>query len=230
MTRDSFDWLSLLHTSTERFGDLVQDADPDAPVPTCPDWSLRDLVAHLGGVHRWAAHAVVEGNPDLRPEPPTETGPAELAAWYRRHAAQLLDVLTATAPDAHAWTLDDRDPTAQFWRRRQVHETVMHLWDAQTAIDHPEPIEPSLAWDGVLEVRDVMYPRQVRLGRIEPLSGALHLRATDVPGDAVMGDGEPVRVAGGAETLLRLLWHRADPEEHVSAPLARTLLSVAVTP
>ena len=32
----------------------------DAPVPTCPDWTVRDLVAHQGMVHRWAA-ALVRG-------------------------------------------------------------------------------------------------------------------------------------------------------------------------
>src|SRR6266704_1004706 len=27
-------------------------------LPTCPDWAVRDLVGHLGGVHRWAASFV----------------------------------------------------------------------------------------------------------------------------------------------------------------------------
>ena len=29
-------------------------AGPDDPVPSCPEWTVRDLVRHLGGVHRWA--------------------------------------------------------------------------------------------------------------------------------------------------------------------------------
>ncbi len=32
----------------------VAGADPDGTVPTCPDWTVRDLVRHMGGVHRWA--------------------------------------------------------------------------------------------------------------------------------------------------------------------------------
>ena len=75
----------------------------------------------------------------------------------------------------------------------------------------PRPIDPSLAWDGVLEVEDVIYPRQVRLDCIEPLAPAVRLVATDVPGDITIGDGEPVVVQDGAEVLLRLLWHRATP-------------------
>jgi uncharacterized protein (TIGR03083 family) len=173
---------------------------------------------------------VVEGSPDLRPEPPTDEGRSGLTAWYRRHASHLVDVLTSTATDAPAWTLDDRDPTAQFWMRRQVHETVMHAWDAENALGQPRPMDPSLAWDGVLEVRDVIYPRQVRLGRVQPLSRAVRVVGTDVSGDAVFGDGESIVLRDKAETLLRLLWHRADPHVHVSDRRARRLLSGALTP
>ena len=230
MTSESPDWLSLLRMHTERFADVVRDADLEAPVPTCPDWSVRDLVVHLGGVHQWATHAVVEGNPHLRPEPPIDQGRAELAAWYRRHASHLVDVLTPTASDAPAWTLDECDLTARFWRRRQVHETVMHAWDVDNALGRPEPMDPALAWDAVLEVRDVIFPRQVRLGRVQPMSHALQMIATDVSRDAVLGDGEPVVLRDKAETLLRLLWHRADPHVHVSDARARTVLSAALTP
>jgi len=230
VTSASPDWVALLRAHTERFGDLVRDAELDAPVRSCPGWSLRDLVVHLGGVHRWAAHAVVAGSPDLRPEPPDDDSRAGLTAWYRRHASLLVDVLTSTAPDAPAWTLDDRDPTATFWRRRQVHETAMHVWDAEDALDQVRPMDPSLAWDGVLEVRDVMYPRQVRLGRVLPLTHTIHLAGTDVSGDAALGDGEPIVVRAEAEVLLRLLWHRADPGTHVSDPRARAALSGALTP
>ena len=51
------DWLGLLRARTDRFAEVVADADPAALVTYCPGWSLRDLVVHLGGVHQWAAHA-----------------------------------------------------------------------------------------------------------------------------------------------------------------------------
>ncbi|QSR30081.1 hypothetical protein CFI00_06045 [Nocardioides sp. S5] len=139
-------------------------------------------------------------------------------------------MLTSTAADAPAWTLDDRHPTAAFWRRRQVHETVMHLWDADNALGQPRPIDPLLAWDGVLEVRDVIYPRQVRLGRVQPMPRSVHLVATDVRGDAVLGEGESIELHGATEVLLRLLWHRADLNAHVPDAQTRTLLSGAITP
>ena len=120
-------------------------------------------------MHQWAAHAVVEGDPSLEPEPAPAADAAGLSAWYRRHASALIDVLTARPAEAPAWTLDRDDRTAGFWRRRQVHEVTMHLWDAEHAVGVARPIEPVLAWDGVAEVVDILYPRQVRLGRTTPL-------------------------------------------------------------
>ena len=228
MTSKAPDWLGLLRVNTDRFADIISDAELDAPITFCPNWSLRDLVVHLGGVHQWATHAVAEGNPSFQPEPAERGRP--LADWYRQHSSSLVDVLQEKPADAPAWTLDDQDPTAGFWRRRQVHETVMHTWDAEEALGEPRPIEPLLAWDGVLEVEGVLYPRQVRLGRVEPLARSLRLVATDTPGDISIGNGEAVVVRERAEVLLRLLWHRADPDTEMVDPRASVLLSAAVTP
>ncbi|SDF04251.1 TIGR03083 family protein [Blastococcus aurantiacus] len=229
MTPETPDWLDLLRAHTEGFAVAISDADHDALVPACPGWSVRDLVVHLGEVHQWAAHCVVEGNPAFRPRP-VERDRRELTAWYRHHASRLVDVLTATRADAPAWTLDDRDASALFWRRRQVHETVLHTWDAHDALGQVPQVDPWLAWDGVLEVRDVIYPRQVRLGRVEPLPRGIRLVATDVAGDITIGEREPVAVRGRAEVLLRLLWHRADPDAALVDRQASRLLSGALTP
>lgn len=229
MTTETPGWLGLLRAQTDRFAAVISDADLDIPVTYCPGWSLHDLVVHLGGIYQWAAHAAVQGNPHFEPAP-VQRGRPEMADWYLDHASSLIDVLTQTPVDAPAWTLDDQDRTAGFWRRRQVHETSIHTWDAEEALGQPGPMDPWLAWDGVLEVRDVINPRQVRLGRIEPGTGAVRLAATDVPEDATIGAGEPVEVRGSAELLLRLLWHRADPESEGVDPRAAVLLSGAVTP
>jgi mycothiol maleylpyruvate isomerase-like protein len=47
--------LSLHVQETAQVGRLVRDADLTAPVPSCPGWSVYDLVIHLGAVHRRAA-------------------------------------------------------------------------------------------------------------------------------------------------------------------------------
>ena len=220
------DWLALLRNLTGRFAGVLEHADLGAPVTHCPDWSVRDLAIHLGGVHQWAAHAVTAGSPDR--EPVTLVSDDELTGWYRRSAADLIDVLAATPVDGPAWTLDECDRTAGFWRRRQVHETAVHLWDIEEALGEPRPIDPALAWDGVLEVVEVMYPRQVRLRRIGPLATGLRLVAADVDSEVTLGSDAPLVVRDRAEVLLRLLWHREDRSG--LDPRAAQVLETAVTP
>lgn len=229
MTSGPPSWLDLLRSHTSRFAELLERGDLDAPITACPGWSLHDLADHLGGVHQWAAHAVVTGSPQCQPEPAgAEPGP--LAAWYRGHASYLVDVIAERPPDAPAWTMDPENQTTGFWTRRQVHETAMHCWDAEAATGTPRSFEPCLAWDGVLEVATVIYPRQARLGRIGPLPNALSLVALDVPGEICIGLGEPVEIRSSAETLLRLLWHRADPDEEQVSARALHTLSLPLTP
>ena len=38
---------TLFAASRARIVDLVKNSDPETPVPTCPGWSVKDLVAHL---------------------------------------------------------------------------------------------------------------------------------------------------------------------------------------
>ena len=72
-------------------------------------------------------------------------------------------------------------------------------------------VAADLAADGVDEVARMFYPRQVRLGRREPVPAPVLLRCTDVGCDVLLGDGEPVAVvAATAEALLLLLWGRRD--------------------
>ena len=40
---------------TQLFASWVREADPALPVPSCPDWTLADLVGHVGGTQHWVA-------------------------------------------------------------------------------------------------------------------------------------------------------------------------------
>ena len=65
------DYLGRIDRATEQFADLIATGDLTAALPTCPGWTFTDLIAHLGEIHQWAAHAIVAGNPDAEtiPEP-----------------------------------------------------------------------------------------------------------------------------------------------------------------
>ncbi len=215
------DWLALLERHTGDFAGLLADADLEAPVSACPGWTLRDLAQHLGWVHGWATHAVVAG--DAEGDPPA--GPDErraLQEWYAASAGALLAALRERG-DGPAWTFGPPRGSAAFWHRRQVHETRMHLWDARDSQGVADRLDPALAWDGVREVAEVFYPRQVRKGRVEPLTRTLRLRATDVGEQLDLGEGDVHTLEAPAHDLLLVLWHRtpapADAAHLVSRPL-----------
>jgi uncharacterized protein (TIGR03083 family) len=233
------------------FAAAVAAGDLDASVPTCPGWTLRRLAWHLGGVHRWARGAVAEG----RPVDVAEVGPdarSELVAWYREGAAELVGLLEATPPDAECWSFGPKPRTARFWSRRQAHETAIHALDAQLAVgvDTPgaalDPIQADLALDGIDEVVTMFFPRQVRLGRIEPLRRSLAIEPDDGAGLrwVLTGDGTTpsdqlpdaeATLRGPADLLLRVLWKRLRPDPPAiivdgDQAAARAMLGARITP
>lgn len=222
------DWIRLLDDATSAFARVLEEGDLDAAVPACPGWTLADLGEHLRWTHLWAAHAVTDRSPDGSPEP-GGLDREVLVPGYRKAAAHLLDVLASTAPDAPAWTFGP-EPVAGFWRRRQVHETTVHLYDALASQGRAAewPVDPALAWDGVEEVAQVFYPRQVRLGRTEPLPGTLRLHATDLDAAPVqVGDVEPVAtLEGPAARILLQVWKR----QPVADPAVAGLVAARITP
>ena len=223
-----FDWTALLSSATDDFARLAAEVDPTAVVPACPGWTVADLVDHIGGIHQWARHAIVEGDPRGRPEP-APTDPSRLPGWYAEHAAALRDTLAQVGPAAPAWTFGT-ERTAGWWLRRQTHETLMHTRDLLDAAGRSGEwiLEPVLAWDGVREVATEFYPRQVRLERTAPLPGTLLLAATDVAAEPVrIGDAEPVvALDAPAADVLLMLWHRVGAPD----PAAAALLGLPITP
>lgn len=202
-----------------------------APVPTCPGWDVRRLVAHTGRVHRYAAGIVAErrtGPPEGRPAKPAPD--EDVLTWYAAGLATLIDALEASDPAEPVWNWSARPQTAAFWGRRMAQETVVHRWDAQSAAGTPAPISPGLAGDGVSEVFEIFLPRLQAARPVDGLTGTLHLHATDLDDlDQADPTGEwlvrlhpdsvhlthehgtgNVAVRGPAADLLLLLWNRRD--------------------
>ena len=233
--------LAHLERAAATFADVLQAGDLDAPVPDCPSWQLVDLAHHLGGVHRWARTALVEGRPgsEIATDAPTQR--AALLDWFRDGAETLATTLRDTDPATPCWTFGPRPRTAAFWFRRQAHETALHARDAAVSQGPPPPLPPDLAHDGVDEVVGMFFPRQVRFGRIPPLPAALALETTEGARWVLAGDGTgsetdaPATVRGPAEALLLVLWHRIPLDDDRLAvsgqrQVADTVLGSALTP
>ncbi|MEZ5116887.1 MAG: maleylpyruvate isomerase family mycothiol-dependent enzyme [Candidatus Nanopelagicales bacterium] len=192
---------SRIAADAVRVAAAAQEADHDLPVPTCPGWTVSDLTRHLGGVHRWAIQILRTGSaPSTRDPGPDDAD--DLPGWLADGATQLLSTLRSTDPQSSVWTFG-RDPhRARFWWRRQAHETSMHLWDLLAAAGGAPEVEPDFAADGVLEVAEVFLPRQVELGRREPLAAPVDCVLTDT-GTSVRLTSRPADHSGAVATTLR---------------------------
>ncbi|MFE6925678.1 maleylpyruvate isomerase family mycothiol-dependent enzyme [Nocardia sp. NPDC057663] len=203
------DYLALLRAKLTSFGELVTaDSDLATPVPSCGDWTLYDLVDHVGSGNMWVVTAVTELRGDYAGDPaPKDT--AALRDWYETTADALVTTLSAD-PDREAWTFTRTMPrTVGFWRRRRAHETLMHLWDGRNALGAAEPFDPEIAVDGIDEVFELFAPRMIHRGLATAPEVALRVRATDADRSWTYGPGEPVaELAGTASDLLLALWAR----------------------
>ena len=209
-------------------------AGPDAGVPSCPDWVVRDLVRHQGSVHRWAASIV--GTPrtvpwDVEPDDVVSAWPddADLLAWFDAGADALVNVLTQADPGVACWTFLPAPSPLEMWARRQAHETSVHRVDAELAAGRPlTPVPAAFAADGVGELLEGFVPRgrrlrsdvertlRVRCSEVPAASWLVTFgpdRAQTTPGDSQGAgeDGSPdCVVTGVAEDLYLALWNRQE--------------------
>ncbi len=211
-----------LIADAQRLREIFADDDLTHNVPGCPGWDLADLGQHIGGIYRFATVAIVESRAIDEP-----TGPRERAAllqWFDEGLAALLAAFESREWSRACWTMaPPRD--VGFWIRRMCHETALHLLDAEASQGRIVRFGPALAADGVDEVITMFFPRQVRLGRIQPLSDCVEIVLSDQPGTVPMliqGDGlmpaDLIRpdavVRGPAMDVLMMLWKRAPVLPH----------------
>ncbi|HSG79977.1 MAG TPA: maleylpyruvate isomerase family mycothiol-dependent enzyme [Acidimicrobiia bacterium] len=201
----------------------------DTPVPSCPGWTVADVVRHTGVIHRHKERIVRErllANPD-RETPPDDAG---LIAWFLEGVERLVATLATTDPATEVVTFHPPDQSAGFWQRRMAHETAIHRVDVELAHHALTPLDPDIAADGVDEV---LGP--VRAAVADDVSfgpdGRVVLMQTRDTGDIwhlVLGTGpngfgwrwaeggaaDPVAViTATADVLDRWAWGRADEDE-----------------
>jgi uncharacterized protein (TIGR03083 family) len=160
------DHIDALEQQGELLAAAAEEAGLGAVVPTCPGWRVRDLLRHIGYVHRWATGYVAGQLTDMVPElseaEQLTAGPADdsLINWFTAGLTALRAALDQADPAMAAWTfLPARSPLA-FWARRQAHETAIHSADAQLAAGGRPGFPAGLAADGVDELLIGFFGRE----------------------------------------------------------------------
>ena len=160
-TLDFPDLLRLIDERSTAFRAAVAAAPSlDVQVPTCPEWTLFDLVQHLGGGAAPGPPSSPRGLPTLprpRPSPRRRAGPREreaLLAWLAASTQELLDALREAGPDRGCWTWWGKSQSPQTSgaaARHQLQEIAVHTYDAQLTVGAPQPLPDEVALDGVEE-------------------------------------------------------------------------------
>jgi uncharacterized protein (TIGR03083 family) len=204
--------LAEIEASAENMAGIIGHGDPDLPVPSCPDWTLRQLGTHLGRVHRWAAEIVSSRTAVAIPMKAAPDGippadPAGQADWLLAGAQRLTEAIRAAGTD-QVWAFGSLAP-ATFWARRQAHETMVHRADAEQTAGLPVVLDPELAADAVDEWLTIMAA---------PRYGRPDARVTALPPGASLHVIAVVRDQKGTGSGQWLIKRVGDSVEVLPAP------------
>jgi uncharacterized protein (TIGR03083 family) len=237
--------VEAIRTEGNRFWDAIASADLAGRVPSCPDWTVKDLAQHLTAVQvGWTD--IVEHPADDPTEAFTTaaatreraSGTDELVALGREATTRMLEVFASADPRQRTWTWATQQDVA-FVTRHQVQEAAIHRWDAQASAGaNEDPIAPDVAADSIDEF--LMLTRPAAAGGAPDLPGTVHLHCTDVDGEwfvhpdgrveAIHAKGD-VALRGSASDLLLALYRRIpvdDLDVIGDRDLARTFLGAQV--
>ncbi|HET8659834.1 MAG TPA: maleylpyruvate isomerase family mycothiol-dependent enzyme [Micromonosporaceae bacterium] len=200
----------------------------DRAVPSCPEWTVADLVRHVAEVYLHKTEAMRRGEWP-RPWPPDLSGEEPLDVLRRSYDA-LVGELTSRKPEEPSVTWFGPEQTVGFWIRRMAHETVIHRVDGELGAGAPlAPVPTDLALDGIDEVLvrflaygtrewaedfgDQLASCDGRVVRVTSGGSTWLARLTPQGVDVTAGDGEAdATVRGEPEAVLLWLWRRVGDE------------------
>ena len=194
----------------------------DDPVPTCPGWTVRDLVRHVAEVYE---HKIVCTEQQSSPDPwPPEWPDRDPIDWFRDAHGRLLAMFhahEATDPSATWWPADQ---TVGFWARRMAHETAIHGVDAELASGGLTPLDTELAVDGIDEILTTMLegdwsgaPSAESAGQRVGVIGSdatwiVTLNPTSIDVARGAADGVSAAIGGDPSDVALWLWGRASDD------------------
>jgi uncharacterized protein (TIGR03083 family) len=174
---------AIYESARRRIAELARSSEPDTPVPTCPGWTVKDLVAHLAGSLSAYTTGALEG--------------ATSPSWGDKQVEERRDLSLENC--LAEWEERAHDAGGLFESRLgpvAVADVLAHEQDIRTALDRP----------GHRDDEGILASVELALGFIDQ-----KLQASDLPPlrietedvDKQIGDGEP---AGTLRTSTYELW------------------------
>jgi uncharacterized protein (TIGR03083 family) len=172
----------VLVDQNHQLGSLLRAADWSTPVPTCPGWTVLQVLRHVGRGDRWAAQILRDGGDgDVDPRQVPDGRPPDDAAgavdWLSLGPRALLNAVVSIGPSTPVWTFVGPRPAA-WWIRRRLHEATVHRADVALAVGRTFELEPWVAGDAVSEWLSLVEFLQSS-GEAPDSSEAITLQATD---------------------------------------------------
>lgn len=223
--------------STQQLAEIAAVVGAREPVPACPGWSMRQLVAHvISGLSGWYTHNLTHGTEptDLAAawdaQPPLPRGNAERLGYLGQVCVDFVALVGSLDLDAPCYVFQDQR-TGRGWVLRAATECAIHLQDAQAVLGAPQPIEPARAatsidetlrymWRGALVIRGDLEAQRVPDAPVGICATDLGLawRVTKAPHQFVVehvdaDDLPDLSVTGAQSDVISWLWGRTSGDD-----------------
>jgi uncharacterized protein (TIGR03083 family) len=149
------DYLASLAADAASTSSVAAAVGLDPPVPTCPGWTVLDLVRHCADVYSHKASVLQLGRRPLPGEwrAADDVPPEGVVAHHDAMLADLVGLLRTAGPDQRCWVWMHGEDRVGAWARRMAHEALVHRVDIEVAAGLAvSPAAPGLAADGIDEV------------------------------------------------------------------------------
>lgn len=167
---------SELRREAARFADAARDLPLTEPVPTCPGWTLGDLVRHLRQGHEWATTILATRSTEfVLPGGDPAGGADDDTSWTERVAGlgaretaednrlldpglrarfvtegadRLVEAIGGIGPEVPVWAPHGKQ-NKEFWPRWAMYETSVHRADVDLLAGRPFELATDVALDCV---------------------------------------------------------------------------------